>query len=224
MVAGQHRLEGLGVLPLGMVGRHLGKSVEREEALAVERLLDPGGAVLVEGGDAVLRAPRRSAPPSVVVAATKSRIACFAAPSFQDGSGSSCARAWRPGQRARVAARVANRARRLSARGRSLAMSVSLSAAGAAERVTHARAIPGMCMISRRFIFVKIGRRRPTWAPFDAVQRSSNSSMSAEAPAPTIPEALIGCSVTDLCPPPTSTFAPAPAPTATPPSRRGSAP
>ena len=33
------------------------------------------------------------APPSVVVEVTKSRIACFAAPSFQDGSGSSWARA-----------------------------------------------------------------------------------------------------------------------------------
>ena len=37
-----------------MLGRHLGQPVEREQALAVERMLDPGGAVLVEGGDAVL--------------------------------------------------------------------------------------------------------------------------------------------------------------------------
>ena len=141
MVAGQHRLEGLGLLPLGMLGRHLGEPVEGEEALAVERVLDPGGAVLVEGGDAVLGRHEVGAA-SVVVAATKSRIACFAAPSFQDGSGSSCARAWRPGQRARVAASVTNRARRLSAMGRSLAMSVSLSAAGAAELCYDTRAIP----------------------------------------------------------------------------------
>ena len=53
MVAGQHRLEGLGLLPLGMVGRQRHQPVEREEALAVERLLDPGGAVLIEGGDPV---------------------------------------------------------------------------------------------------------------------------------------------------------------------------
>jgi hypothetical protein len=42
-----------------------------------------------------IRSPGSSqpGPPSVVAAVTKSTIACFAAPSFHDGSGSSWARA-----------------------------------------------------------------------------------------------------------------------------------
>ena len=89
VVAVEHRLERHRLLPLGVLGRHLRQPVEGEEALAVERLLDPGGAVLVEGGDPVARAPRSRRRPRWSSAATRSRIACFAAPSFQDGSGSS---------------------------------------------------------------------------------------------------------------------------------------
>ena len=53
-VAGQHGLERLLLLPLGMLGRQRHHPVEREHHLAVDRVLDPQRAVLVEGGEPVL--------------------------------------------------------------------------------------------------------------------------------------------------------------------------
>ena len=54
-VAFEHGLEGLLVLPFGVLGRHALHAVERESELHIHRLLDPQRAVIVEGGDAVLR-------------------------------------------------------------------------------------------------------------------------------------------------------------------------
>jgi hypothetical protein len=53
VVAGEHRLERLLVLPLGVLRRERRQAVEREHRLGVERVLDPERAVVVEGGDAV---------------------------------------------------------------------------------------------------------------------------------------------------------------------------
>jgi hypothetical protein len=61
--------------------------VEREGELEVDRLLGPERAVVVEGGDALLDR-NESALPSSVTRSTNATIACFAAPSFHDGSGS----------------------------------------------------------------------------------------------------------------------------------------
>ena len=76
-----------------MLRRHRLDAVEREGDLEIERLLAPQRAVIVEDGDA-LAGGTKSAPPCVVTRATKSVIDFFAAPSFQDGSGSAgCATA-----------------------------------------------------------------------------------------------------------------------------------
>ena len=53
-VPGQHGPEGLDVLQPRVLLRHHPDLVKREHDLGVHRLLDPGGAVLVERGDACL--------------------------------------------------------------------------------------------------------------------------------------------------------------------------
>ena len=55
LVAGQDRLVGLLLLPLGVTRGERGDAVEGKEALTVVRLLDPERAVVVERGDAVSR-------------------------------------------------------------------------------------------------------------------------------------------------------------------------
>ena len=87
-VAFEYRLERLRVFPLGMLRRQRLDAVEREGELDVHRLLGPERAVVVEDGDALGWRHEVGRRPAVVTAATKSTMACFAAPSFQDGSGS----------------------------------------------------------------------------------------------------------------------------------------
>lgn len=82
----EHRLERLLVLPFRILGRELLYSVEHERHLHVPRLLTAECPVVIEGRDAPL--PTKSGDPCVVTRATNSLIACFAGPSFQDGSDS----------------------------------------------------------------------------------------------------------------------------------------
>src|SRR4051812_50171402 len=53
-VALEERGEGFLVLPFGVLGRERLDPVDREEELVGERLLAPGRAVVVEGGDALV--------------------------------------------------------------------------------------------------------------------------------------------------------------------------
>ena len=85
-VALEHRLERLLVFPFRMLRRQRLDAVEREGELEIHRLLAPQRAVVVEHGDALgggheIRSPW-------VTRATKSVIALFVGPSFQDGSAS----------------------------------------------------------------------------------------------------------------------------------------
>jgi hypothetical protein len=54
-IAGEDRLERLVILPLRVRGGENPDAIEREHCLRVNRMLDPEGAVLIEGGDAVIR-------------------------------------------------------------------------------------------------------------------------------------------------------------------------
>jgi len=65
---------------------HFSYAIEGKQYLRVDRLLDPGGTVLIEGGDAVFGRTNFGLPLSVVVL-TNSRIACFAGPSFTKATG-----------------------------------------------------------------------------------------------------------------------------------------
>ena len=86
-VALEHRLERLGRLPLRVLAGERPDAVEGERELDVERLLRPERPVVVEDGEA-LAGGTWSGPASSVTASTNARMARFASPSFQDGSGS----------------------------------------------------------------------------------------------------------------------------------------
>ena len=87
--------------------------LETKDDLRIHRMLDPERAVLVEFGDALLRRHTGS-----VVTRTKSRIACFAGPSFHEASGApvwaSAAVASRSPGSAGIAPRAPSTRRRLS--------------------------------------------------------------------------------------------------------------
>ena len=86
VIAFEHRLEGLTIAHRRVFGRQVLHAVKGEKELCLKRLLAPERAVVIERGDA-LGGGTNSGPPCFVTRATKSRIADFAAPSFQEGSG-----------------------------------------------------------------------------------------------------------------------------------------
>ncbi len=88
----QHGAEGRDFGEFGLLLYQRRDAFEAIHHLRVHRVLDPERAVLVESGDA-FPGGTKFAPPVVVVAFTKSTMACFAAPSFHEGSGS-CAWWW----------------------------------------------------------------------------------------------------------------------------------
>jgi hypothetical protein len=82
----ENRLEGLTLCHRRVLGRQFLDPVKGEKELSLKRLLAAERAIVVECGDA-LGWRRKLGPPSFVTRATKSRMADFAAPSFQEASG-----------------------------------------------------------------------------------------------------------------------------------------
>ena len=83
-VALEQRGERLLVLPLGMLRRERLHAVEREEELDIHRLLAQSVPSL---SNVAMRSATgtKSGEPAFVTLATKSTMACLAAPSFQEG-------------------------------------------------------------------------------------------------------------------------------------------
>ena len=83
----QDGLERLSFMPFRMLTGKGVNAVTHEKGLHIERLLAPERAVVVKCGDP-LGTGTNSGPPSLVTRSTKSRIARFDGPSFQEGKGS----------------------------------------------------------------------------------------------------------------------------------------
>ena len=80
-------LERLRLLQRRFLGRQRWYAVEAIHHLTVHRVLDPQRAVLIESCDALVGRNEVWTCPVGSIAPVKPRIACFAAPSFHDGSG-----------------------------------------------------------------------------------------------------------------------------------------
>ena len=161
-------------------------------------MLDPQRAVLVERGDALLRGDElRARPVGGRLPARSARIACFAGPSFHDGSGSACAVRPRPAVQTGAGTVQDDARRRWKAR---------------LDRVTLVRS--GRCFIGSSFGESSLGRRsarlagcgRPwRWASADLQSaRSAIAGVAARGRLDLLQDLSRGCSL----PPPAAAGTP----------------